>query len=248
MREGRLRRAGALSALRALRGLDVNYPEPPPGAAPATGWHFDSYVQPLPPESPGAPAAGGPWETACRLVRDYQFADPYILRGLYDATGPLLGRDILLDARFYGLRFDFGVRITSLTDTTRGTGESARRAWGWGYQTLQGHLEEGELAYEVVKHLATGDVDFVITAHSRRAPIRNPLVRLGFVLFGRVTQRRFYRRSARRLRRLLLDELHGGSPSAPEPHPGDGRVVIAPGGRRRGPAPPPPSHTSHTRG
>lgn len=229
VREGRLRRDRALGTLRALRGADLNYPQAPPGSAPVTGWHFDSHVQRLPSEPPGAPAADGPWERACRLVRDYEFADPRILRGLYDVREPLAGRDMLLDARFYGLRFDLGVRVTSVTDTTRGSGESARRVWGWGYQTLEGHLEEGELVYEVVKHLATGDVDFVITGHSRRAPIGNPLIRFGFLLFGRFTQRRFYRRSGRRLRRLVLDELRGGTPSVPEPHPGDPGVVIAPG-------------------
>lgn len=232
IREGRLHREHAVRALRALRGLAVNYPEPPPDPAPVSGWHFDSYVQHLPPETAGPPVPGGSWETARRLVRDYEFADPGILRGLYDVHDPLPGRHMLLEGRFWGLRFDMGVRVTSFTDATRGTGESARRVWGWGYQTLEGHLEEGELRYEVVKHLATGAVDFVITGHSRRAPMRNPLVHIGFVLFGRLTQRRFYRNSARRLRGLLLAELRGGPPAVPEPHPGGGGLVIAPGGRR----------------
>ncbi|WP_314174889.1 DUF1990 family protein [Streptomyces winkii] len=231
IRERRLRRDSAVSSLRALGRLAVNYPRRLPGPDPATGWHFDSFVQPLPAEDAGAPTAGGPWETACRLVRDYEFADPRILRSIYDVHEPLLGRNMLLEGRFCGLRFDMGVRITSVTDGTRGTGDSARRVWGWGYQTLPGHLEEGELTYEVVKHLATGRVDFVITGHSRRAPVRNPLVRFGFVLFGRLTQRRFYRGSARRLHRLLLAELRGSPPSRPEPHPGGEGVVIAPGGR-----------------
>ncbi|RAJ67030.1 uncharacterized protein (UPF0548 family) [Streptomyces sp. Amel2xB2] len=229
VREGRLRRDRAVRTLRALRELAVNYPEPPPGRAPVTGWHFDSYVQPLPAESAGAPVPGGPWETACRLVRDYEFADPHILRGLYDVHEPLPGRDMLLEGRFCGLRFDMGVRVTSHTDAVRGSGDGARRVWGWGYQTLQGHLEEGELRYEVVKHLATGAVDFVITGHSRRAPMRNPLVHAGFALFGRLTQRRFYRNSARRLRGLVVAELRGGPPSVPEPHPYGEGLVIAPG-------------------
>lgn len=233
IRERRLHRDRAVNLLRGLRGVGVNYPQAPPDSAPVTGWHFDSFVKRLPAEPTGAPTPGGSWETACRLVRDYQFADPRILRGLYDVHEALPGRNMLLEGRFYGLRFDMGVRITSLTDGTRGSGENARRVWGWGYQTLHGHLEEGELTYEVVKHLATGDVDFVITGHSRRAPIRNPLVRLGFLLFGRLTQRRFYRRSARRLRRLLMEELRGGPPSVPEPHPAADGVVIAPSGRGR---------------
>ncbi|OEU86782.1 hypothetical protein DB35_24420 [Streptomyces abyssalis] len=229
IRERRLRRERAVRTLRALRGLGVNYAEPPPDPAPASGWQFDTLVQALPAEPAGAPAAGGPWETACRLVRDYQFADPRILRALYDAGEPLPGRNMLLEGRFCGLRFDMGVRVTSVTDVTRGSDAGARRVWGWSYRTLDGHLEEGELTYEVVKHLATGRVDFVIAGYSRRAPIRSPLIRYGFLLFGRLTQRRFYRRSGRRLRRLLLQELDGAPPSVPEPHPYGGGVVIAPG-------------------
>lgn len=228
MRERRLYRAGAVSALHALRDLDVNYALAGRAPTPGEGWAIDTYVQPLPPEAAGEPVSDGSWEIACRLVRDYQFAEPRILRSVYRAADPLPGRDMLLEVRFYGLRFDMGVRVTTVTDDTRGSGGTARRVWGWGYRTLQGHMEEGELNYEVVKHLHTGDVDFVITGYSRRAPIGQPLIRLGFALFGRLTQRRFYRRSARRLRRLLLAELGGLPPAATETHPLAEGVVIAP--------------------
>lgn len=230
MRDRRLLSDRALAALRALDRLDVNYPEPA-GRAPAAeaGWHIDTLLQRLPPEPAGDPVPGSVWETACRLVRDYRFAEPRILRGIYDAHEPIPGRNMLLEGRFCGLRFDMGVRVTSVTDDTHGSGETARRVWGWSYRTLQGHLEEGELTYEVVKHLHTGDVNFVITGYSRRAPIADPLVRLGFRLFGRPTQRRFYRRSALRLHGLLVTELRGGPPPPLRTHPGDDRVVLAPG-------------------
>ncbi|MFC4494484.1 DUF1990 family protein [Streptomyces ovatisporus] len=228
LRERRLYREDAVPALRALASLDVNYPGAGGRPAAEAGWHIDTLVQPLPPEDAGAPVPGGSWETACRLVGDYRFAEPRILRSVYDSTAPLLGRDMLLEGRFYGLRFDMGVRVTCVTDEVHGSGEDARRVWGWSYRTLQGHLEQGELTYEVVKHLHTGAVDFVITGYSRRAPIRNPLVRLGFMLFGRLTQRRFYRRSAKRLHRLLQGELRGLPAAAMDTHPSDDRVVVAP--------------------
>lgn len=234
IRERRLRGDRALAALRALGGLEVNYRRPRtvgPGPAPGTGWYIDSLVRSLPAEAAGAPTPGGTWETGCRLVRDYRFAEPSILRALFRADDPLPGRDMLLEGRFCGLRFDMGVRVTSVTDETLGAGRTARRVWGWGYQTLQGHLEQGELRYEVVKYLHTGEVSFVITGYSRRAPIRNPVVRLGFALFGRRTQRRFYRLSAGRLLRLVQEELSGAPSRAIENHPSDDRVVIAPGPR-----------------
>lgn len=231
MRERRIHRSPAVAALRALGDLDVNYPRAAGRApAPEPGWHIDTYVHRIARESAGDPVPGGAWDIACRLVRDYQFAEPRILRGLYRRDEPLLGRNMLLEGRFYGLRFDMGVRVTSVIDETHGAGETARRVWGWGYQTLQGHLEEGELTYEVIKHLHTGAVDFVITGYSRRAPLRNLLIRTGFVLFGRLTQRRFYRRSGQRLHRLLQAELEGFPTSAVETHPRDDGIVIAPSG------------------
>jgi hypothetical protein len=60
--------------------------------------------------------------------------------------------------------------------------------------------------YEVWKWLDTGEVEFRITAVSRRAHIRNPLVRLGFRLFGRREQLRFYRHACAEMARLTALE------------------------------------------
>ncbi|MFJ5291644.1 DUF1990 family protein [Streptomyces sp. NPDC088348] len=231
LRERRLHSEGAASALRSLKGRTVNY-SLPPGHTPARedGWHVDSLRRTLARERPGDPEPGGAWDIACRLVRDYQFPEPGILRALYRRDDALLGRNILLEGRFLGLRFDMGVRITSVTDDLRGTDDTAQRVWGWGYQTLQGHLEEGELHYQVIKYPRTGDVEFLITGYSRRAPIRNPVVRAGFILFGRMTQRRFYRASADRLHSLTRAELLGTPPTRPQPSPAGDSLVVVPGG------------------
>ena len=176
-------------------------------------------------EPPGAPVPGGPWETACQLVRQYEFAQPPILRAVYRGTDELAGRYMLLEGRFFGLRFYLGVRITRVTDETR-DGYSGERVWGWSYQTLQGHLEQGRLSYEVIKNLASGQVTFRVLGYSRRAPIPNPLIRIGFVLFGRWTQRRFYRAIQARLGRLVEVAQHREPLPEPEARP-DG-IVIAP--------------------
>ncbi|WP_328327045.1 MULTISPECIES: DUF1990 family protein [unclassified Streptomyces] len=231
LRERRLHGEDAASALRSLKGRTVNYALPP-GRTPAReeGWHVDSLRRPLARERPGDPEPGGAWDIACRLVRDYQFPAPGILRALYRRDDALLGRNILLEGRFLGLRFDMGVRITSVTDDLRGTGDTAQRVWGWGYQTLDGHLEEGELLYQVIKYPHTGAVEFLITGYSRRAAIRNPVVRAGFVLFGRMTQCRFYRASADRLHDLTCAELRGAPPADPQPSPAGRGLVVVPSG------------------
>lgn len=231
LRERRLHRAKAVAALRELADRQVNYePLPESRSLPTREacWSLDSLRHPLAREPAGDPQQGGAWEIACRLVRDYQFADPAILRAIYSADDTLLGRNMLLEGRFAGLRFDMGVRVTSVIDETRGCGGSESRVWGWSYQTLQGHLEQGELTYEVVKRLQTGAVEFCISGYSRRAPLANPLIHAGFAAFGRPTQQRFYRASARRLQHLTHAELQGAAPLAPKTLPGYDSIVIAP--------------------
>ncbi|MDQ2826959.1 MAG: DUF1990 domain-containing protein, partial [Actinomycetota bacterium] len=102
------------------------------------GWKSDEYRQPLPAEQPGPPSPGGSWEVAQRLMRDYEFADPSIVRAVYYPDRPLEGRDMLLEVRFYGLRFRFGVRVGGVHDETRDVDGRKVRVWGWNYRTLQG--------------------------------------------------------------------------------------------------------------
>ena len=174
------------------------------------GWLSDEYCQPLPSEPPGEPVPGGSWEVAQRLMRNYEFADPSIVRAVYYPDRPLEQRDMLLEARFYGLRFRFGVRVGGVVDETREVEGRKVRVWGWNYRTLQGHLEKGQMDYEVWKWLDTGDVEFHTCRFSRRATVRNPIVRLGLRLFGRRQQVKFARRACERMARLTEAELAEG--------------------------------------
>jgi uncharacterized protein (UPF0548 family) len=156
-------------------------------------WHHDDYRQPLPPEPPGEPVPGGTFELAQALMRDYRFADGSAVHAIFEQDAPLEGRDMLLVARFLGLDFHLGVRVGEVTDEVREEGGRPVRVWGWNYRTLRGHLERGQMSYEVWKWLDTGEVEFRIAAVSHRATVGNPLVRLGFALLGRREQLKFYR-------------------------------------------------------
>jgi uncharacterized protein (UPF0548 family) len=193
-------------------------------------WHVDSFATLIGREAPGPPQHGGPWELACRLVSEYEFADARILRGVYRQGSGLLGRDMLLEARFFGLRFYVGVRITGVIDEERATGNGPARVWGWCYQTLEGHLEQGRLRYEVIKDLGTGRVTFRVAGYSRPAPIQNPVIRLGFWLFGRWTQERFYQNIQTRMADLVRAAQHGRPLPSPTVRP-DG-IMLAPSGIR----------------
>jgi uncharacterized protein (UPF0548 family) len=207
-----------------LRDRPVNYD---PSLAPphvTEGWHQDVQDVDLGHEEPGEPTPGGLVETAGMLVNTYEFSDPSILRAAFRYPSDLLGRDMLLEGRFLVLRFLLGVRITDRHDELRDGPNGPERAIGWSYQTLAGHLEQGRLTYEVIKELTTGRVLFRIDAYSRMTPgIPNPVVRLGFRLFGRRTQLRFYRNALRRLTGQLA------APPGP-PQPGPDGVVRAPAG------------------
>jgi uncharacterized protein (UPF0548 family) len=214
------------AALDGLRHLSINYD---PAHAPLDGradghWHVDSGDTVIGREPPGPPVPGGAWETGCTLVRQYEFAEPRILRGVYRASGELKGRDMLLEGRFAVLRFYLGVRVTGIIDETTDT----ERVWGWSYQTLEGHLEQGRLTYEVIKDTDTGRVRFRVRGYSRMAPIPSPIVRLGFRLFGRWTQQRFYLHVQRRMRGLVQAAGRGAPLPKPAVRP-DG-LVLAPSG------------------
>jgi uncharacterized protein (UPF0548 family) len=159
------------------------------------GWHHDDRRQPLVPEPPGPPVPGGSFERACGLMRDYAFADGSAVHAIFEQDAPLEGRDMLLVGRFVGFDFRLGVRVAGVVDEERLEDGRPVRIWGWCYRTLRGHLERGQMSYEVRKRLDTGEVEFRIAAVSHRAKAGNPLVRLGFALLGRREQLKFYRHS-----------------------------------------------------
>jgi uncharacterized protein (UPF0548 family) len=202
----------AHEALAALHAKRVNFDATDRSAASReNGWHIDDYRQPLPRELPGEPEPEGSFAAAQKLMQSYEFADPAIIRAIYEQDSPLEGRDMLLEARWRGLTFRFGVRVTDVVDETRTVDGRPARVWGWSYATLEGHLEIGQMDYELWKWIDTGEVEFRIHAFSRRAPVRNPIVGLGFRIFGRGEQLRFARHACERMSRLVELELDPGS-------------------------------------
>ncbi len=197
-----------LEALRVLRDKPLNFNlAERPSFTRGAGWHIDDYRQPLPSEAPGPPEPDGVWERAKQLMLDYEFADPKIVTAIYAEDSELEGRDMLLEARFWNLiRFRFGVRVGGVVDQTYTRDGREVRIWGWSYRTLQDHLEMGQMDYQVWKWADSGEVEFRIHVVSRPASIPNPIVRLGFRLFGRREQVRFARRACERMACLLAGD------------------------------------------
>ena len=207
--------------LSVLRTKKLNFDPQKAAHTEADGWHVDEYAAELPRELPGPPAPGGSWEIACRLVTDYEFVDPRIVRAYFDPGEPAQSRTMLLEVYFWGLRIYAGVRAAGLFDGPATRDGREVRAFAWKYQTLEGHFEMGEISYEVWKWLQSGRIEFRINAFSRRANPHNALVRIGFAVFGRRKQREFARRACERITRLAADALQGpsGGPAFPRPDP-----------------------------
>jgi uncharacterized protein (UPF0548 family) len=169
--------------------------------SPTRGGRIDDLCQALPAEPPGMPIKGGSWEIARRLMKSYAFADPSIVRAFYDPGTPLQGRNMLLELRALGLVHVFvGVRVGEVYEETRAVGSRQARVWGWNYRTLEGHIERGQMDWEVWKWLDSGEVEFRAHAVSRPAHITNPLVRAGFRLFGQHERKTFLESTERRMR------------------------------------------------
>src|SRR5215212_1160975 len=204
-------------ALLALRGAALNFePQPPDAYTPERGWHADALSQRLPGESAGDPTAGGSWQIARRLMVDYRMADPAIVRATWDRRAPLDGREMLLELRLYRvISVQAGVRVTRVWDEERVDSGRRARVFGYEYATLHGHVEMGRMDYELYKWLDDGAVEFRLHAHSRASEAGAPWIRLGFRLFGRRQQLRFYLRCCERIARLTAREL--GVPDEPPP-------------------------------
>ena len=176
--------AGIRRRLAELADKPVNYdPDTLDLEHPPAGWHVDHRCQPLPSEPPGEPVPGGSWEIAQRLIRGYEFADPSLVRAHYDTGRPLDGRDMLLELRALNLlSVHVGVRVVRVYDEVRQVGERSARVFGWAYRTLEGHVEQGQMDWQVWKWSDTGEVQFRVHAVSRPASIANPIIRVGFWL------------------------------------------------------------------
>ncbi|MVN74739.1 DUF1990 family protein [Hymenobacter sp. HMF4947] len=174
----------------------------------ATGWRVDDYATSLPPEPPGPAQAAGSFAAAVDVLRNYKFPPPNLITGIFAPDQPLEKRIMVLRAQFLGFTFLFGVQVVDVVaEAACPTPTGAEQVWGYGYRTLEGHFERGQINFSIHKNLVTGAVDFRIHAVSQKGTIRNPFYWLGFKVFGRMLQRRFARQSLLRMRRLVAEAL-----------------------------------------
>lgn len=171
-----------------------------------TGWNIDRYFAKLASESPGMPEPDGAFRRVQVAIRLYQFPDPRLIRAVFDPKAELEGRNMLLIAKFLGLTFEFGVRVSSVVDEVRrDKAGDELYVWGYAYKTLKGHFEIGEIRFEVLKNLRTGEIFFEIDAYSKPDRIPNFFIRNGFKVFGRPLQKYFAYSALRRMRKIARE-------------------------------------------
>lgn len=186
--------------LQSLAAVDFNY-DVKTFEASRNGWFIDKHKVLLCRELPGPPLADGPFQRVRECIRLYQFPDPRLITAIFDPGSELSGRNMLLRARFAGLTFYFGVRVTAVIDEVRKDAHGHHhQTWGYAYRTLKGHFEIGEIRFLASKDTTTGEIFFEIDAYSKPDRIPNPIYRIGFKIFGRPLQRYFARSSIRRLK------------------------------------------------
>ena len=169
---------------------------------------LDALCQPLPGEPPGEPVPAGPWAVARRLVEEYRMADPAIVRARWDPGAAFVGRVMVLQLRLWRLLYVHArVRVTRVWDEERVVDGRRARVFGFEYETLPGHLEIGRMDYEVLKFLEDGAVEFRLHARSHVSGEGAWWARIGFLLFGRREQVRFYLRCCARIARLTSSSL-----------------------------------------
>lgn len=198
-----------LDQLDSISKLDFNFDDQLYHASKdKSGWFLDRYTSSMGFEKGGAPILNGPFEAIKVALANYTFADPRLIKAVFDPEAQLPGRNMLLLASFAGLNFTFGVRITKLIDEVR-VNELGQQiqVWGYAYRTLKGHFEVGEIRFEVSKNIPTGEVNFMIDSYSKPDRIKNPFYRIGFRMFGRSLQKYFAKSTIERLKNMAQRAL-----------------------------------------
>src|SRR5581483_266200 len=125
--------------LGALEERRVNFSVPPEEMTRENGWTVDGIEEEVGREAPGPPEPDGVFERARQGTIHYDFSDPRIVEGHFDAKAPLAGRNMLLELKVLGLRYLGGVRVHSVREES----DAQRTLFGYRYDTLQGHIERG---------------------------------------------------------------------------------------------------------
>lgn len=183
-----------------LGSRTVNFDIPPEQMTRENGWTVDGSEATIGGEPPGPPRPDGPFAHARQALINYDFSDPSIVVGHFDPNVPFVGRDMLLEMKVLGFRFLGGVRVHGVRDEV----DEGGTMFGFRYDTLQGHIEQGFEWFLLSKDHASGQIDFTIEAHWRLGDFPNLWSKVGFKVIGEHYRETWRHRAPERLRRLAF--------------------------------------------
>lgn len=213
MAEWRLFRGWSTPELRErlerLEDQPVNFRASQSDMTAADGWNRYYSEAVIGREPPGPPLAEGPFRRAEVAVASYQFSDPTIVVGHFDAEQRLLGRRMLLEMKAIRvLHYLAGVVIAAV----RFEEQDGQYVFGFRYDTLEGHIERGSEWFLLTKDVTTGEIRFRIEASWLPGQFPNWWSRVGFKVLGPRYQRSWHHEAHRRLYEIARG---GEAPTAP---------------------------------
>ncbi len=190
------------SYLEALQERTVNFDTPVEEMTAAHGWTVDGSDDVLGTEEHGAPQPDGIFERARQGLMNYDFSEPHLVEGHFDPQDPFIGRNMLLEIKFLGLRNLCGVRVHSVREERTEEGHEEHTIFGFRYDTLEGHIERGYEWFLLTKNHHSGQIRFKIEAHWRLGQFPNWWTRVGFALVGQPCRMVWRHLAPRRLKKL----------------------------------------------
>lgn len=190
--------------LKALRSQPRNFSDPVDEMTIERGWHQYSSEATVAQGPPGPPEEDGPFARGRKAVANYEFSDPRIVIAHFDPDGPLLGRYIVLEMRALRVLHYLGGVVVGAVRSER---DKNRSVFGFRYDTLEGHIEQGVEWFVLTKDHATGTIRFAIEASWRPGQFPNWWSRLGFSLLGTRYQEQWHRRAHRLMAQLVRQPM-----------------------------------------
>jgi uncharacterized protein (UPF0548 family) len=181
-----------------LARRSINYTAVFEEMTPENGWTIDGTDKVIGTEPTGPPLADGHYARAKQAIINYDFSDPRIVMGHFDPHVPFTGRNMALEIKAFGLHFLTGTRVEGVREES----DEKCTVFGFRYDTLTGHFEQGLEWFLLTKDHATGEIRFRIEARWRVGMFPNFWSRWGFLLLGEWFRTLWRHRAPERLRRL----------------------------------------------
>lgn len=195
--------------LAGLASLPLNFDEDPE-TLPAPGWSTYSSEAVIAQSRPGPPRAGGAFDRGREAISSYEFSDTRIVRAHFDNGRALPGRPMLLEIKaFRVLHYLSGVVVGEV----RSEAKDDETAFGFRYDTLEGHIERGSEWFMLRKKHDSGEIRFRICASWLPGDFPNWWSRIGFAFVGRYYQRKWHLRAHEIMSGLVKPRLDATSHS-----------------------------------